>query len=118
MNRRERGALGERIASAFLEVKGYKILDKNVRYAGREIDILALSRGVLAAVEVKLRRGDRFGSAAEAIDGKKLERIRVALQAISRGFAAKFTPRIDVVAVDFEEDMSSMIVRHIEGVST
>lgn len=118
VNRRARGELGERIASAFLAVKGYRILEKNVRFARREIDILAQSGGVLVAVEVKLRRGSRFGSAAEAIDTRKLNRIRVALQGLSRGFGAGLAPRIDVVAIDFEEDMSSMIVRHIEGVGT
>jgi putative endonuclease len=118
VNRRTRGELGERIASAFLAVKGYKILDKNVRFARREIDILACAGGVLAAVEVKLRRGSRFGSAVEAIDARKLDRIRVALQGISRGMGPELAFRIDVVAIDFEEDMSSMIVRHIEGVGT
>ena len=64
MNKRAVGELGERIASAFLAVKGYEILEKNIRYARREIDILARDGGTLVAVEVKLRRGRRFGKAA------------------------------------------------------
>ena len=56
VNRRKRGELGERIASAFLAVKGYEILQSNFRYAGREIDIVARDGGTLVAVEVKLRR--------------------------------------------------------------
>jgi putative endonuclease len=118
VNRRARGELGEAIASAFLAVKGYTILDKNVRYARREIDILVVRADVLVAVEVKLRRGTRYGSAAEAVDGRKLARIRVALEGISRAAGAHQRARIDVVAIDFEEDMSSMVVRHIEGAGT
>ncbi len=118
VNNRARGALGERIAKVFLAVKGFRILDSNVRYARREIDILASRGGVLVAVEVKLRRGKRFGSAAEAINGKKLDRIRVALEGISRARGARGAFRIDVVAIDFEEDMSSMVVKHLEGVGT
>jgi putative endonuclease len=118
VNRRARGDLGEDIASAFLAVKGYTILDKKVRYARREVDILALRADVLVAVEVKLRRGTRFGSAAEAIDNRKLARIRVALEGISRAMGTHLAARIDVVAIDIEEDMSSMVVRHIEGAGT
>ncbi len=61
MNKRAVGELGERIASAFLAVKGYEILEKNIRYARREIDILARDGGTLVAVEVKLRRGRKLG---------------------------------------------------------
>jgi putative endonuclease len=118
VNNRARGELGEAIASAFLAVKGYIILDKNVRYARREIDIVARISNVLVAVEVKLRMGTRYGSAAEAIDGRKLARLTVALEGISRTAWKGLTPRIDVVAIDFKDDMSSMVVKHIEGVGT
>ena len=118
VNRRARGELGEDIASAFLAVKGYTILDKNVRYARRAIDILATRLNVLVAVEVKLRIGNRYGSAAEAIDNRKLARVSVALEGISRTMGAHLAVRIDVVAIDFEENMSSMVVRHIEGAGT
>lgn len=116
MNKRARGALGERIAAAFLAVKGYEILQQNFRYARREIDILARDGDALVAVEVKLRRGRRFGSAAEAVDARKLARLRLALEGVASARETRFALRIDVVAIDFEEDWSSMVVSHLEGV--
>ncbi len=116
VNTRAKGELGERIAEAFLVLKGYDILEKNLRYAGREIDILARDRGALVAVEVKLRRGGRFGKAVEAVDGRKLARVRLALEGVAASGGTRLIPRIDVVAIDFEDDMSSMVVNHFESV--
>lgn len=116
VNRRKRGELGERIASAFLEIKGYEILQSNVRYARREIDIVARDGGSLVAVEVKLRRGKRFGAAAEAVDRKKLGRVRTALQGILNSSQTNLIPRIDVVAIDIGDDLRGLVLNHIEGV--
>jgi putative endonuclease len=120
VNKRAVGELGERIASAFLTLKGYEILHKNFRYARREVDILARDGRALVAVEVKLRRGNKFGTAAQAIDARKLGRLRVALEGIlAAGKARRATslvPRIDVVAIDCKDDMTSMAVNHIIGV--
>lgn len=116
VNRRARGELGERIASAFLTVKGFEVLETNVRYARREIDILARDGDSLVAVEVKLRRGNRYGTAAQAIDARKLGRVRLALEGIVSAWGTRLVPRIDVVAIDFEDDMTAMVVSHLKGV--
>ena len=58
MNTRRTGELGERIAAAFLAIKGYEIIDTNYRFARREIDLVARDGAAVVAVEVKLRRGD------------------------------------------------------------
>ena len=113
---REIGDLGERIAEAFLILKGYGILRRNFRYAGREIDLLAQKEGKLIAVEVKLRRGARFGRAAESIDRRKLARIRVALAGALANARSTLRPRIDVIVIDMDEGRSEMVVRHIEAV--
>jgi putative endonuclease len=116
VNTRARGELGERIASAFLAVKGFEILETNVRYARREIDILARDGDSLVAVEVKLRRGSRFGTAAQAVDAKKLGRLRLALEGIVAAWGTRLVPRIDVVAIDFDDDLAAMVVNHLKGV--
>ena len=116
MNRRAAGELGERIASGFLAVKGYQILDKNIRYARREIDILARTGDTLVAVEVKLRRGSRFGKAAEAVDSRKLGRVRLALEGVAASRRTRLSARVDVVAIDFSDDMATMVVEHLIGV--
>lgn len=109
------GDLGERIAELFLRLKGYGILGRNVRYARREIDLLAYRDSKLIAVEVKLRRSADYGLAAESIDQRKLARIRVALEGVIRSQPKPWRPQIDVVLIDIK-GRSEMVVRHIEAV--
>lgn len=116
-NTKQLGDVGERIAEAFLVLKGYEILRRNFRYAGREIDLLVQKGNRLIAVEVRLRRNTRFGHAVESIDQKKLSRIRVALEGALRDRGSLLKPQIDVVLIDLEERLSRMIVTHLEAVS-
>lgn len=117
MHTRATGELGERIAAAFLTLKGYRILDANVRVARREVDLVASDGIAIVAVEVKLRRGSRYGSAAEAIDERKLARLRVALSGIARELGNHGSPRIDVVTIDIDEAGDRMTVEHYVGVT-
>lgn len=116
MNRRKIGELGEQIAAAFLAVKGYEVLQSNFRYARREIDIVARDADTLVAVEVKLRRGRRFGTAVEAVDRKKLDRVRLALNGVLGSAQTKLRSRVDVIAIDIDENLKTLVLNHIEGV--
>lgn len=116
MNTRRRGELGERIAESFLKLKGFEILRRNLVYAGREIDILAREGSWLIAVEVKLRCGAPYGRAIEAVDRRKLSRIQEALTGAMGGKHLSLSPRVDLVLIDAERDLSQMVVRHIEAV--
>jgi putative endonuclease len=117
MNTRESGALGEEIATAFLRLKGYQVVDANVRFARREVDVVARDGAFVVAVEVKLRWGSRFGVAAQAIDERKLARVRLALSGIAREWGPEFSPRVDVVTIDVDESGERMSVEHYVGVS-
>ena len=57
MNRNEKGRLGEELAAADMESKGYMILVKNFRCKAGEIDIVAKRGNVMVFVEVKTRTG-------------------------------------------------------------
>jgi len=116
VNTRRSGELGERIAAAFLAIKGYEILDTNYRFARREIDLVARDGTAVVAVEVKLRRGDARGAAAQAIDRRKLARIELALSGMVREMRVALSPRVDVVAIDLEPDGGRMVVEHFVGV--
>jgi putative endonuclease len=91
---------------------------KNYWVARREIDLLARKGTTLVAVEVRLRRGDRFGSAIQSVDGRKIARIRFALEGVLEHYpgACGLEPRIDLVVIDVSDDLSHMDVRHIEGI--
>lgn len=115
MSTRESGSVGERIAADFLRLKAFEILDANVRFARREIDILARDGSWLVAVEVKLRRGRGFGIAAQAIDARKLARVQTALLGFAR--ETNLSPRVDVVTIDIDESGDRMVVEHFVGVT-
>ena len=110
------GEIGERLAELFLVLKGYEVLRRNFRYAGREVDLIVRRNTTIVAVEVKLRTGSGFGRAAESIDRRKLARLRTALQGALLDLPDSSRPRIDVVAIDITDDQSEMVVRHIEAV--
>ena len=112
---RQLGDLGEQIAGAFLSLKGYQVIRKNYRFAGREIDLLVRDGGYLVAVEVKLRRGDRFGRAVEAVDERKLARVQLALAGALSQVYESMTPRVDLVVIDVNEQLDEMVVQHIES---
>ncbi len=74
-SRKEKGKIAEEFATFVLELKGYKILKRNLFIKKGEIDILAVKNKVLYVFEVKFRKGDSFGKAEEAIDFKKRDRL-------------------------------------------
>lgn len=72
------GRYGEDKAAEYLLQNGYKILARNYRVRGGEMDIVAFRRGVLAFIEVKTRTGDAFGTPAQAVDEEKIKRFNKA----------------------------------------
>ncbi|HLJ54118.1 MAG TPA: YraN family protein [Chthonomonadaceae bacterium] len=85
-NLKQIGADGERVARAHLERLGWSIVALNYRCPGGEMDIIAEAPAddgtTLVFVEVKTRRGGGHGSPIEAVDPRKIERLR----AIARSF--------------------------------
>ncbi len=69
----DEGSRGEEIATQYLKDNGYKIITRNFRIRGGEIDIIAEDAGVLAFVEVKTRTSTQFGTGLEAIGFYKLK---------------------------------------------
>jgi putative endonuclease len=49
----ETGRESEKIAARYLVSKGFRILETNYRYRSKEIDIIAMLKGLLVIVEVK-----------------------------------------------------------------
>ena len=96
----KRGALGEGIACSLLEENLLRILHRNVRYPDGEIDIIADDRGTTVFVEVKWRRNDERGSAAEAVTPRKRARvIRAARRWLVENPGRAAAVRFDVVAI-------------------
>jgi putative endonuclease len=94
------GRRGEEIAARHLRRCGYRILERNFRAAGAEIDLVAADRDTFVFVEVKTRSSAEFGTPAEAVDARKAERIRRAAGIyLKRIHAAQRPARFDIVAI-------------------
>jgi len=95
----ERGRAGEAAACAFLRGKGYRIVERNWSCRFGELDIVARDGDVLAVVEVKLRRSDKYGGPEAAISQQKRQRIAAATRMYLAAFACDLPVRFDVVTL-------------------
>ena len=95
------GRRGERAAETYLRRSGYRIVARNFRAAGAEIDIVAMDRETLVFVEVKTRRSREAGAPEEAVDERKQKRMRRAAEIFAMRYRADdITMRFDIVAID------------------
>ena len=99
MDRRERGRIGEDIASAFLEKKGYTIVARNFLCRLGEVDIIARNGEYLTFVEVKLRKNAEHGEAREFVTRSKQKRILLAAKYYLASHEGPLQPRFDVVEI-------------------
>ena len=94
------GRHGEDRAVAFLQASGYRLVARNLRLPGGEIDAVCLDGSTLVFVEVKSRSDAAFGSALGAVDARK----RSVLRRLAADYAQIVAPsakfRFDVVALD------------------
>jgi putative endonuclease len=114
------GRYGEQVAARHLLERGYELLDRNWRGTGGELDVVALDGRTLVAVEVKTRRGERYGHPAEAVTRAKLARLRRLTgqwldEHAATGPRRFHEVRIDVVAVILPRAGAAR-VEHLEGV--
>ena len=67
MNNVEIGQKGENIATRYLRLRLYKILERNYRRKTGEIDIIAKKGGYIIFIEVKYRNNTNKGLPIEAV---------------------------------------------------
>jgi putative endonuclease len=72
------GREGERLAARHLAAGGYRVVGRGFRTRRGELDLVCRRGDHLLVVEVKTRRSDRWGAAAEAVDAAKWRRLRAA----------------------------------------
>jgi putative endonuclease len=86
-----------------LRAAGCTIVTQNYRCPAGEMDIIALEGSTLVFVEVKTRRGDRYGRPEEAITERKGQRLlRVAESYLQENRLEDVDWRVDVIAVELD----------------
>lgn len=102
-----RGAAAEQLAADYLVARGARIIARNVRCRGGEVDLVAELDGprnsTLLFVEVRLRGNARFGGAAASITQAKQARIILAAQHWLAGDGSRYANhpcRFDAILLD------------------
>lgn len=110
------GLAGERIASRYLEQRGYEIVDRNIRRQEGEIDLVALHGDTLVFVEVKLRTSRKMGAAVQAVSPAKGARLRLLAEAYSADHPELPSDlRIDLVAIELTVGGEVGQLNHVEN---
>jgi len=94
------GVRGEDLAAAYLERLRYRIIDRNFRCRGGEVDIVARDGKTLVFVEVKTRRTAGYGVPQLAVTPFKQRQIsKAALAWLARKGMLDVSARFDVIAI-------------------
>ena len=116
MDKNNIGYFGEERAVRYLRLHGYSILARNYAFRGGEIDIIARKRGIVAFVEVKLRKNDAFGSAREFVTPLKQEKILMTAELWLSQNECELQPRFDVIEIYAPEgERGRLTLNHIEN---
>lgn len=103
MGRHQLGRCGEERALRWLREQGYRIVARNYRWHGGEIDLIARDGNSLAFIEVKTRTDERFGRPEEALTPEKRRRIIRAAQHYIAEHHPELDLRFDVVTIVGDE---------------
>lgn len=96
----ELGRTGEAVAARYYQQRGYLLLGHNYRTRMGELDLILYKENQLVFAEVKTRSGTAWGTAAEAVDLHKQQRlIRAAQYYLQNSPFADASVRFDVVEV-------------------
>jgi putative endonuclease len=111
------GAAGEQLAAGWLERAGLRLLARNYRCPGGEVDIVAEDHGELVFGEVRTRRVGGLVGPEESITRRKQQRLRHAAEHYLQAAGAADRPwRIDLVAIEIEATGRVCRVEHLRSV--
>lgn len=95
----ELGKRGEELATKMLRDKGYTILERNWRFNGWEVDIIAQKGKFIVFVEVKTRSDDSWMYPEQAVDKNRKIRLTRAANAYVKYHHIDLAIRFDIVAI-------------------
>jgi putative endonuclease len=109
---RARGAFGERIVARWYEAQGFTVIDRNWRDGGRgELDLVLSRNGLVVFCEVKARASAAFGDPLEAIDARKVARVR----RLAAAWLAAHAVRPDEIRIDAASVLGAKVAV-VEGI--
>lgn len=113
------GAHGEDLACEYLKKNGYKILERNYRIRGGEIDIVAKEGDTLVFVEVKARWSHEYGLPSESMTPWKIKYlIKTAMFYVQKVNWGNKEYRLDFVSIDFADDKNNPKMELIKNITS
>lgn len=133
----DEGKRGEDLACDYLKGKGYKIIERNFRIRGGEIDIVAISPSThdvrsaskaaktgmkeeeaLVFIEVKTRSSSEFGSPFESITPWKVRTLIKSAQFYKiKHPTLPDLMRIDAIGIKIDYQKGTTEIEHIKNIS-
>jgi putative endonuclease len=110
------GLRGEKVAQAYLKIKGWKIISTNIRVGHGEIDVIALSpsQDIFAVVEVRTT-ANIAGNPEATITRKKRRAMKMAAKRF-RYLAQKYNCKLRIDVITVRLLTSGRKIRHYKGV--
>ncbi len=109
------GRAGERAAARYLELCGCRILARNARTFGGELDIVALDGGILLFVEVKtLREKPGFDPAGNLSREQRRRNRRAAMHYMAMLHRRPAAWRFDLIEVVYRGNRVTTLRRHAD----
>lgn len=108
------GLKGEEAVSEYLERMGHLIIQRNYKTRFCEIDIVSVCRDKIYFTEVKTRKDNFHGGGLYAVDNKKLERMKFAVESYLK-YNKKYNslnPQMAVADVDGDYNVLDWIPIH------
>lgn len=116
------GRIGEDLAVSYLKERGYKVIFRNFRVRPGELDIVCKKGALLVFVEVKAVAGNRLAefNPEGHFTKQKTVRLKRAIEIflIKNRFSAETEQRLDLIALELDENGRLRNLRHYENVSS
>ncbi|MDX2469198.1 MAG: YraN family protein [SAR324 cluster bacterium] len=114
--RKKTGDKGEKLALKHLKAKGYKLLEKNWRKVGGELDLIMVDGEFIIFVEVKTRNNDKsqVSPKLQMTKNKILQVRKIAQYYLLEKRNEDLQPRFDFVGITLKADEKPEI-EHIEN---
>ena len=110
------GAWGEALAAEYLRKKRYTLVAAGYHCRFGEIDLIVKNKKFLVFVEVKTRKSSQFARAAEYVDRRKQDRLRITASMYLSQNPTELQPRFDVIEIYAPEGPATVRpeINHLE----
>jgi putative endonuclease len=112
-----KGIQAEKLALTFLSNKGYILLEKNLRTANSEVDLIVLDAQFdeIVFVEVKYREKIDYGEGSQAVDQRKLNSMIKVANSYLRKKQFQKAYRFDIISISGSLERPK--IKHFENIT-